>query len=321
MIERPDPDALLAGPLGQWLTGQQDLRLRTKATIAKRRRLATIGTGAFGIVLLLLMRDLDGAFVMTGMFALVAFGWAEMPRLAVDKAVKGAINQAIARALGLEFADTVSPGDEWTRAKTFQLVPQYDASAFEDCWSGMLGPSPFRLYEAHCEEYRGTGKDRKLVTVFRGVAMAVGFTRRFHGATLVERDGRRKRWFGGEKEELALGDARLQRCDMVDPAFEARFTVWGDDPVEARYLVHPGYIERLIAIEQAFAGNGVRALFCGGELLIVLDSADLFESGGLEASDDRARLVKTIEQFGSLADLAARLNEAPRGNYTPAAPA
>lgn len=148
--------------------------------------------------------------------------------------------------------------------------------------------------------------------------LSVGFTRRFHGTTLVERDGARKKWFGGEKEEIELGGLILGRCDMVDQTFEARFTVWGDDPVEARFLVHPEYVERLTAVEQAFAGSNLRCLFCGGELLILIDSKDLFESGGIEASRDRELLVRTIDQFGTLADLAKRLSEAPRGNFTAA---
>jgi hypothetical protein len=41
----------------------------------------------------------------------------------------------------------------------------------------------------------------------------------------------------------------------------------------------------------------------------------MYESGSLFAQEDRALLVKTIEQLGSLAELAHRLNETPRGNF------
>jgi len=51
---------------------------------------------------------------------------------------------------------------------------------------------------------------------------------------------------------------------------------------------------------------------------MLVETGDQFESGSLDASDDRARLIQTIDQFGALADLAHRLNEAPRGNFAPA---
>lgn len=318
MIERPDPDALLAGPLGQWLASQQGARDEAKAKARSRRRIGFTAAFALFVVVTLLAQDPEAGFWFGGFAALFAWGWGEMAKMAVTKSIKGGINGAIAEALGLTYAMEPATGEEWTRARTFGLAPGYDRANFEDGWSGTLGALPFRVYEAHCEvEYEDDGKT-KWRTVFRGVVLSVGFTRRFHGTTLVEREGARRKWFGGEKEEIKLGGVILGRCDMVDQAFEARFTVWGDDPVEARFLVHPEYVERLTAVEQAFAGSNLRCLFCGGELLILIDSKDLFESGGIEASKDRELLVRTIDQFGTLADLAKRLNEAPRGNFTPA---
>ena len=54
MIERPDPDALLAGPLGEWLAGQQSLRDETRATVARRRRWGIIGAVVLGALALVL---------------------------------------------------------------------------------------------------------------------------------------------------------------------------------------------------------------------------------------------------------------------------
>ena len=104
--------------------------------------------------------------------------------------------------------------------------------------------------------------------------------------------------------------------DMADPRFEDAFTVWSNDQVEARYLVHPEYMERLVAVEQAFAGDNLRALFREGQLLIVLESGNMFESGSLDAEDDRRLLERTIAQFAALADLAAQLNERERPGFS-----
>jgi hypothetical protein len=322
LIERPDPDALLAGPLGEWLNGQESVRQQAFAKIRQRRRWVFIVTPIVTLLALIVARDIQAAVWCVLVVGGGGFAWAASAGAPVARAVKGQINGAVAQALGLEFSIACAPGEEWQRVKHFGMVPDYDNEAFEDRWAGTLGALPFQSYEAHCQEWQGSGKSRRLVTVFRGSVMSVGFTRRFHGVTLIEGDRQRTGWFGGEKEEISLwGGMKLQRCDMVDPTFEARFTVWGNDAVEARYLVHPEYVERITAVEQAFAGKNLRALFCGGELLILIETGNQFESGSLEAHSDRAMLVQTIEQFGALADLAHRLNEAPRGNFTPAASA
>jgi len=318
LIERPDPDALLAGELGQWLAGQQSLRDEAKAKVKNRRQLAIGGALVVAVFILVLTRDIEATLWFGFVLGAAGFAWAAAAGAPVTRAIKAQINGAIAKALDLEFSIDCAPGDEWQRASAFGMLPSNDKQSFEDRWSGNLGALPFQTYEAHCQEWRGSGKDRKLVTVFRGAVLSVAFTRRFHGTTLIEGDGKRRKWFGGEKEEIELDGVVLQRCDMVDPTFEERFTVWGNDPVEARYLVHPEYIERMTAVEQAFAGRNLRALFCGGALTILLETGDQFESGSLEASDDRTLLARTIDQFCSLSDLAQRLNETPRRNFTPA---
>ena len=93
--------------------------------------------------------------------------------------------------------------------------------------------------------------------MFRGTILTVGFNRDFHGTTLVTRAKRHKSFFGlgGRKETINVDGAQLDYVDMVHPQFEDAFDVYSTDQVEARYIVHPLYIERLIAIETAFSGD------------------------------------------------------------------
>lgn len=315
MIARPDPDALLAGPLGTWLHAQSGLRASTR-TKAQNRFYWAVGAAAlvaFGIIVkggpVLLAAQL-GAMIGVGGFAWMA--WTSRP---VEVRIKAGINSAIAQALGLDYSTLVTDPQPFERARAFELVPPHDQAATEDQWSGTLNGQRFCLHEAKLTEERGSGKDRRAVTVFAGVLMAVTFARQFSGVTLIRR---KRRGLGlirtllGDRDAITINGQRLQRVDLVDPRFEDSFEVWSSDQVEAHYLVNPSYGERLIAIEQAFAGEKIRAVFVAGELLIALESGNLFESGSLEAADDRQRLEQTIAQFGSLADLAVQLNERPR---------
>jgi hypothetical protein len=251
------------------------------------------------------------------------FGWAELAKRPVINKIKSGINGAIAQALGLSFSLEVTDRNSFDLAKAHDMLPSYDDEHLEDQWSGTYGGLPFDLIEAKLTEEQGSGKSRRTVTVFQGVLMSVGFTRRFQGVTLIERDGRHAGWFGGEKESITVNGEELRRVAHVDPLFEDLFDVWSSDPVEGQYLVHPDYVERLVAIESAFDGENLRALFCGGLLLVVLEGENRFESGSLEASDDERLVDQTIAQFDSLTDLAQRLNERPRPGFgtPPATPA
>lgn len=310
MMERPDVDSLLAGPLGQWLEQQALVRAEAKAKSNRRFMIAA----AIGIPAVLLSLAFLEGWVEFVAFAALAAGaaWGYAPRAKAIKETKRGINQAIAEALGLTFADDCEPSHAFELAKTYRMVPSHDRDSFEDMWSGEVGGRSFILHEAHLEERRGSGKNRRWVTVFRGAILTIAFDRSFHGTTLLERDKKHRKFFGGEKDYVEFGGHRLDCADMVHPEFEDMFSVWTDDQVEARYLVHPRYIERLIEVERAFGGQNVRALFKGGELSIVIESGDMFESGSLDPKQDRERVETCVNQFMSLVELAASLNEPAR---------
>ncbi|MBT2134029.1 DUF3137 domain-containing protein [Croceibacterium sp. LX-88] len=313
MIERPNVEALLAGPLGRWLELQVQVRAEAKAKSNKRFVMA--GLIAAGLVLVgwttLPVVDEIKAFG-TLAIALVGAAWAYAPRAKAIEDTKNGINKAIAESLGLSYEMEFQPSEGFELARRYALLPSYDRSKFEDLWSGPLGQRAFTLHEAHLEEERGSGKNRSYVTVFRGAILTISFGRRFLGTTIVERSTKHRKLFGGARDSVELDGLELGYVDMVHPDFQDSFSVWSDDQVEARYLVHPRYVERLLDVEKAFSGRDVRTLFKGGELVIVVESENLFESGSLDASEDPVRVTRCIDQFMTLVDLCEALNEPAR---------
>ncbi len=319
MIARPDIDTLISGPLGQWLDEQALVRERARELSHSRWWKAAIIAGpllAFLWIVVPAWFQFNGFITMAA--AAGAFAWGQMPRTKAIKDVKVGINQAIARALELEYQLEVEPGAGFEVSRRYELLPSYDRSRFEDLWHGDIAGHAFSLHEAHLKERRGSGKNRRYVTVFRGAILTIGFTRRFHGTTLIEREGRHRKLLGlgGRKDSVRFDGHQLDYVDLVHPDFEDAFDVFSDDQVEARYIVHPEYVERLIAVQKAFAGKDIRALFTAGELVIVVETENMFESGSLNAADDRSRIERTVEQFASLASLAHTLNEPERGFQT-----
>jgi hypothetical protein len=313
MIERPNVDALMSGELGQWLESQNAERAAVKAKAARIWKIGIAVACSVAALIVLVGWGIEAAIKVGFFVGAAGFGIAELAKRPMLNKLKGGINGAIAKALGLEYAVNVEAGEVFERAKQFEMVPSYDNEHFQDLWWGLVGGRPFTMHEARLTEERSSGKSRQTVTVFEGQIMSIGFNRRFGATTLLEPDGERRKFLvGAEKEQVTIGEVELERIDMVHPQFEDRFTLWSNDQVEARYIAHPEYVERLLAVEAAFSGKDIRALFHAGDLLIVLSTGDLFESGSLDASDDRTLLGQAIEQFTALAELAMRLNEKPR---------
>jgi hypothetical protein len=106
---------------------------------------------------------------------------------------------------------------------------------------------------------------------------------------------------------------RLDKVDQVHPAFGEVFALFSDDQVDARVLVHPGYVEHLLRLESAFGAKELRALFRAGEVIIAVEGRNLFESGAIDASGDHARAEEAARQFSALAGLALAINQNERG--------
>lgn len=311
-----DVQTLLDGELGSWLSEQQAMREEAKKKAWNRWFIggcALLPALAFLWFLPLSLGDFK--FFISAIAVGGVYAWGYAPISEAKKAVKIGINSAIAADLGISYDHDLEPGEEYEACKTYGLVPSCDRNSFEDRWYGELEGHPFNLYEAHLEERRGSGKNRRWVTVFRGAIIDMAFGRPFHSTTLLQRKGKHKKWlgFGGRKDHADFKGHRLDFVDQVHPDFEDVFEVWSDDQVEARVLVHPSYVEHLLSLERAFNGDAVRALFRAGEVVIAIESGNMFESGSMKAEEDHARVAEAAEQFAAMARLATAINQNERG--------
>ncbi|MEM1053005.1 MAG: DUF3137 domain-containing protein [Pseudomonadota bacterium] len=309
-----DIQGLMQGELGNWLSEQA--QMREKANKRAFDRWFIGGIGLLPVLTFLWFAPIGSIKLFIAGLAITAVGiWGYQPIQKAKKAIKIGINTAIARDLGIHYDHDVEPGEEFGKALTYGLVPGHDRESFEDRWYGELGGNPFSLYEAHLEERRGSGKNRRWVTVFRGAIITMPFGREFRSTTLLQRKGKHDKWFGlgSRKDVIELDGHRLSYVDQVHPEFEDVFEVWSDDQVEARVVIHPSYVEHLITLERAFHGKAIRALFIEGALVIAVEGDNMFESGSMKAEEDNARAYETAEQFSALAQLMLAINQSERG--------
>lgn len=316
MFANLDANALMEGPLGHWLEEQAEVRKEAARQSNRRFVLAGIGL-AVAAVVLWAIGLLGGpfSFFIGAIVAAGSMAWAYMPRGNAIKRVKVGINEAIAEAVGITYSLDGDPTEAYELCKSHKMLPGHNKKKFEDFWQGEVNGRRFRLFEALLEQESRDSEGRTTTTTkFRGPFLTFGYNRRFLGTTLVQRAGSHKKFLGlgGKKDSIKVAGKQLDTVDLVNPDFEDAFDVYSDDQVEARYLVHPVYVERMLEVERAFSGKKLRALFCGGELTVLVEAENMFESGGMNARHDRAKLEKTISQFSALAGLAASLNEPER---------
>jgi hypothetical protein len=120
----------------------------------------------------------------------------------------------------------------------------------EDQVSGTVGETAVEFSEIHAEYKTRTtnskGQSRtQWHTIFKGLFFIADFNKHFKGTTVVLPDTA-ERLFGFLGKKLqSFGFGRGELISLEDPEFERLFVVYGDDQVEARYILSPGLMARI----------------------------------------------------------------------------
>lgn len=192
-------------------------------------------------------------------------------------------------------AHAVCPTPALDVMQRYSLFKKPDRTSFDDGVSGERAGAKFSMIEAHLQRYEGSGKHRRLATVFQGVLIHIEYPRRFLGTTVISRRGKGKRV--ARKHDL-------KPVDIVAPAFENRFDVCSDDQTEARFLLTPDRLMRLIALDDYFSGRDLQAVFEDGHLTIAISTPDLFEVGDAwNGLVDQSRFADCLHELGLICDV------------------
>lgn len=204
------------------------------------------------------------------------FAWAQGPRIRFARRYKENILPAVAGFFG-KFDYSAPGGIGMNRLKPSSLIPSHDRYRHEDLFDGLYKDVAVEFCEARLTERRGSGKNRRTVTVFRGVFVLLTMNKPFRGMTVVRRDeGKIGNWLRGKFD-------KLEPVKLEDPEFERQFEVYSDDQVEARYLLTPAFMVRLMNLSKTVGSQRIQAAFFGSRLLIMIPTGELQRLGGLSA--------------------------------------
>ena len=236
---------------------------------------------------------LFGGFI--GAIGVASFAY--LPLSTLSDQIKRRMLVTISDTIGCTYRENGFQPVAGDRMGALGLIPRYDRSHFEDWFAGQRFKCGFDLYEAHLEQRQETKNGTTWITVFRGQLLRVSYPKPFSGVTVVRRDR-------GLFNFLDHFGSKLQRVGLEDEKFERDFEVYASDQVEARDLVHPVFMERLLALESAYDGKRIRCAFQEGDLLLAVEGRDRFELGSMFAPlADPARVRSVVNDIAEVVRL------------------
>ncbi len=152
----------------------------------------------------------------------------------------------------------------------------------EDHVRGTVGATTIEFSELHAQYKTRTtdskGRSRtQWHTIFRGLFFIADFNKHFNGTTVVLPDVA-ERLFGFLGKKLqAMNLFRGELIKLEDPEFEKNFVVYGDDQVEARYILSPALMSRITEFKEK-TGRKIHLSFVRSNVFVAISmTRNLFE--------------------------------------------
>lgn len=195
---------------------------------------------------------------------------------------------------------------EYELSMLFHNSPDPDRYHGEDLIEGVVDKTDIRLSELHTE-YKQVTYDSKgrrhehWVTIFRGLFISADFHKHFQGVTLVLPDTEQS-WLGGFGQWLQSLSAKLgnqpgELVKMEDPEFERLFKVFSTDQIEARYILTPNMIRRILEF-RARTNAPIRLSFIASRVFVAVPTShNHLEPPSLFAPANKLLEPETIARY------------------------
>lgn len=210
---------------------------------------------------------------------------------------------------------------------------------YDDTFQGSHKGTKFQLGEQRVTTYVQTKNGRREVTMFKGIFLFFELGKKFKGQTVVnDKKGQWLTFFlsflGGAlflwlvvmniKAFFADGfvnwnfliwaivfigaflygifKSKYKKVYLEDVVFAKNWKVKATDQVEARYVLTPALMERMLKIKKMFYGNSIHFAFFNNKVLIAVGTnKDMFETTSLFSSALNYQKVReVIAQFYSI---------------------
>lgn len=161
-----------------------------------------------------------------------------------------------------------------------RLFSHPDRFSGNDLVKGEIDGVSLTFSDFHAEkEHRDSKGRRSYSTIFQGLFIVSDFHKHFKGQTLVFPDFAQSTF--GDVIGLFLQSnnfgVRGELVKMDSPDFEKEFVVYGSDQIEARYILTPTLMEKILHYKK-HSGHPVYVSFSGRNIFMAIEyNKDLFE--------------------------------------------
>lgn len=137
--------------------------------------------------------------------------------------------------------------------KSGLYVKSYDRFRGDDLIQGLRGKTVFCFSDIHTEYEERRGKSTSWETIFQGLFFIADFNKDFKGRTYV--------WSAYAPQLNLINnffssfDDDLEKVTLEGTEFGSRFSVYSTDQVEARYILTPSMMERMVQLQDKLKEN------------------------------------------------------------------
>ncbi len=153
----------------------------------------------------------------------------------------------------------------------------------DDYVEGKRDKTFFSFSELHTQYEAGSGKSKHWERIFKGLFFIGDFNKNFHGRTYAWSENNPQLNF--LSKIFSSFAAGLEKVKLEDPEFERRFIVYSSDQVEARYILSPSMMERMVKLRDMMGPEFCLSFVDTNVYVAVPISDELFEPSVFSAND------------------------------------
>ena len=180
------------------------------------------------------------------------------------------------------------------------LVKLQDRYNTEDLLVGKIENVDFRCADVHIQDVRGSGKNRRVVTTFKGRFYEFEFFKHFKSNVFLLQPGQYRPFTSFEKVKL----------ESVN--FNSEFKIYTNNAHDVFYLLTPQLMEKLLVLDRKYYDK-IGFSFLNSKLYIAIDNReDTFDVTGLgditQSDIDKAIVeIENIMEFVEFLNLTSTL--------------
>jgi len=167
---------------------------------------------------------------------------------------------------------------DFNRSKLFGVRP--DRVSGNDYVKGSIDGINIEFSDFHAQKRHKDSKGKEYwESIFRGLFLISEFPKNFHAETIVLPDSAQKIFgdlIGGWLQSNNYSQNELVKMD--NPEFEKEFVVYGTDQIEARYILTPSLMQKLLNYKKK-TKHPIYVSFIGGKIYMAIEyNDDMFEA-------------------------------------------